>query len=273
MERRESRHAPGRPAALRLAVLGMVLLVTACQTTMPPPPPGVTLPELRGTWTGTWGGTPLMLVVVEQDEGPAGGGIYLGPWLVLGEQRPAVSGVIRFTRHGSAVSTNMRGWLGYSAGLTLVVQAHPADGRLELALKIGDGRLTGTGTSSLRGDPRGGVELTRTDLRTAASPAWLTPSPAARSGAGAGSARRAAPPRFREARGRSPGRRRRPPRWRPRRLAGIGTSLVLPEHPEGLAPAPDLRSRRGSRRIEPGALRVVPDRAIEKVHRRGCPVR
>ncbi|MBI2216345.1 MAG: hypothetical protein HYU51_03515 [Candidatus Rokubacteria bacterium] len=148
-----------------LAVLVAIVLValSACGTAPPAPSAGrVATADLLGTWTGTWGGTPLTVVIREQNGAGGGGGVYLGSWQVAGQRRPSVSGVMTYAVRGADVSTSVQGWLADPGRLTLYLEARPSDGRQELRLTVGDGRLTGTGTSSFRWGPQGSVELTRT---------------------------------------------------------------------------------------------------------------
>jgi hypothetical protein len=146
-----------------LAVLAAIVLVglSACGT--PPAPaasPGGSA-DLLGTWTGTWGGTPLTVVIREHTDAGRGG-VYLGPWQVAGDRRPGVSGIMTYAVRGAEVSTRVQGWLADTGRLTLYLEAAPPDGRQELRLNVGDGRLSGTGESSFRWGPQGTVDLTRT---------------------------------------------------------------------------------------------------------------
>jgi hypothetical protein len=145
-----------------VTVAALVAALAGCQTMPPAPPEGVAVPDLRGTWTGTWGNGPATLVIRDQASVHGARGLYAGPWQILGETRPNVSGILTFTLRGEPVSTSMEGWLGYSGGLRLVVEATaPSGGRQELVLDVDDGRLTGTGTSTFRWAPQGAVALTR----------------------------------------------------------------------------------------------------------------
>ncbi len=69
--------------------IGLAALLSACTA-----PPALTtpvgeMPDLRGTWTGTWGGTPLTLVVLEQRDAEAFDGVSVGSWQVFGRNLPA----------------------------------------------------------------------------------------------------------------------------------------------------------------------------------------
>jgi hypothetical protein len=136
---------------------------TSAPSPPPPPPPSATRlpPDLRGTWTGTWGGTPLSLLITEQaDAGDPVRGVYLGTFLVLGERAPTLSGVMTYTRRGEAVSVSVRGW---TRAVTLVLAAATPDGNQRLALRgAGSERLAGTGESDFRWGPQGMVEIART---------------------------------------------------------------------------------------------------------------
>lgn len=152
---------PGNLVALALAAL-----LTGCAGPTPPPPPvppAVAIPDLRGTWSGRWGGTPLTLLVIEQQDRDDSSGVHLGSLQVLGERAPTVSGVMTATIRGDAVSTSVEGWFGYVNGaLMLLVRGATSDGPLELSLtRVDRERLTGTGASRFRWGPRGPVDLTR----------------------------------------------------------------------------------------------------------------
>lgn len=143
----------------RLVVLA--LLLAACAATPPLSPPARPVPDLRGTWTGSWGGTPLTLLVLEQDVESASSGVSLGPWLMLGDPLPGLSGVLTFTVRSEAVSVNVRGRLGDSNGrLTLVLDPLTANGGQITLTSVDAQRLVGVGTSRASWEPQGPVELT-----------------------------------------------------------------------------------------------------------------
>lgn len=160
-----SRRAGARPASA--ALLGLLLAFAACTGRVippPPPAPGTTVPDLRGTWTGTWGGTPVALLIAEQAEaGASAGGLYVGGAHVLGQRQPTVAGVLTFTGPRGTTTTHARGWVGVEARrVRLLVVATPGAGDMTLDLVLGpDGRLTGTGQSAFRWGPHGAVTLTR----------------------------------------------------------------------------------------------------------------
>ena len=152
----------------RLAACAVILLVIAlagCAQTadLAPPPSPTALPDLRGTWVGTWGGAPMQLVIVEHRELGDYAGIYLGPVQVLGRRRPGVAGVLTSTIAGAPVSVNAEGWLGSVNGkLTLLLRATTPSGsqQLTLAQTAGD-RWSGRGESEFPWGPRGEIEIAR----------------------------------------------------------------------------------------------------------------
>ena len=129
---------------------------------MPSPARGP-VPDLRGTWAGTWGGRPASLLVTNQQDEFTESGVYLGSYALLGERRPGLTGILTSSIGQDTISTNAQGWFGYSGGrLMLVLRADMADGTQYLTLGFADERrLRGTGESSFRWGPRGPVELTR----------------------------------------------------------------------------------------------------------------
>ncbi|MGH7391144.1 MAG: hypothetical protein ACREM3_17055 [Candidatus Rokuibacteriota bacterium] len=150
-------------APLTIAVL--VLAPAGCAQTvdLAPPPPATEVPDLRGTWTGTWGGAPVRLVVSEQKELGDYSGVSVGPVQVLGRRLPGVSGVITSTIAGAPVTARVDGWLGYRGGrLTLLLNATTPDGRQQLVLaRAADDRWAGHGESDFAWGPQGPVELRR----------------------------------------------------------------------------------------------------------------
>src|SRR5437667_10535607 len=88
--------------------VGLALLFGGCVSTPSLTRPVSQVPDLRGTWTGAWGGTPLTLVVVTQEETPTSG-VYVGPWLLYGQQLTGVSGLLRFMVGYEALSVYVRG--------------------------------------------------------------------------------------------------------------------------------------------------------------------
>lgn len=157
----------------RHAVLGLVLLLAGCAGSHGPmaPPPGATLdiPDFRGTWTGTWGGSAVSLVITEQEDQDWRSGVYLGSMQVLGQRAPGVSGVLTSAVPGGRVSATIRGWLTTSGrgAVTLLLEASTVDGMQHLTLTSGPpDRLAGQGDSEFRWGPRGPIELMRSSPRT-----------------------------------------------------------------------------------------------------------
>ena len=145
-----------------LIALALTMLLGACAPTPPLTTPVGSVPDLRGTWKGTWGGTPLTLVILEQQDAAPADGVSIGPWHVLGRDLPGVSGVLTFTVRGEPVSVNVQGRLGSSNGrLTLVLEPLTVNGgQITLAWR-GEHRLAGAGTSRRSWEPQGLVELVR----------------------------------------------------------------------------------------------------------------
>lgn len=148
----------------RIGLAALLLGLTACAVAPPPPAPlpAGQAPDLRGTWTGTWGGAPLTLVVAEERL-VGESGVYVGAWQVFGGGGPGFSGVLTFGMRGERVSVPVVGRVGASGGRpTVLLQASgPAgDQYLQLALVAPD-RLQGAGESTYAWGPRGPAELTR----------------------------------------------------------------------------------------------------------------
>ena len=149
------------PRLIRLLAVGLTLLFGGCVSTPSLTTPVRPVPDLKGTWTGTWGGTPLTLLVVTQEEIPTSE-VYVGPWPLFGQQLPGVSGVLTFTVRAEAISVNVRGWLGDSNGrLTLVLDPLTVNGEQIRLTHVDEHRLVGVGTSRLSWEPQGPVELVR----------------------------------------------------------------------------------------------------------------
>jgi hypothetical protein len=148
-----------------LAIL-VIVLSAGCATTQAPPA-GPIVPDLRGTWSGTWGGTPLTVLVLEQRSGPGDSGLVIGPWQVLGERYPTLTGVITESIRGEMVSTHMDALIGDAGGgrLVVTVRARSAAGDQRLTLRLVDrDRLHGEGDSQYAWGPRGPVQLVRRAL-------------------------------------------------------------------------------------------------------------
>ncbi len=147
-------------------LLALTLLVAGCAGVPAPPAPapsGAALPDVLGTWTGTWGGTPLTLVITEQKELGAYSGLYFGPVQLLGQRAPGLTGVMTSTIAGQPVSASLQGWLGATGQrVSLVLYARTVHGIQQLALTgVEAGRLTGRGDSDFQWGPHGEVELRR----------------------------------------------------------------------------------------------------------------
>jgi hypothetical protein len=148
----------------RFAILVAAVMLAGCVADMPFPPPIDPVPDLLGTWEGTWGGEPLALLITAHVGDAGYSGVYLGGWQAAGPRRPGVSGMLTSTIRGVPVSSRMEGWLGNDiyGRLVLVAQTETPDGlqRLTLAL-VGQDELEGDGESSFRWGPEGPVQLTR----------------------------------------------------------------------------------------------------------------
>ncbi|HEY7648491.1 MAG TPA: hypothetical protein VID04_05755 [Methylomirabilota bacterium] len=163
----------------RRALLGLVLALAGCAGSPGPmAPPAASLadfPDFRGSWTGTWGGGPVRLVITEQDDQDWRSGVYVGSWQVLGQRVPGVSGVLTSAIAGDQVSASVKGWLTISArgALTLWLEARSVNGVQRLTLVSGPpDRLAGAGDSDFRWGPRGPIELSRSSpARTGAKTA------------------------------------------------------------------------------------------------------
>ena len=146
-----------------LPLVALVTLLSGCATTTPPQTMAPSfLPDLRGTWAGTWSGTPLTLVVLEQQQATPADGVFLGPWQLLGRELPSVSGILTLAVRGEPVSVNVQGRLGdWNGRLTLVFDQVTVNGG-QITLGLADQhRLTGAGTSRASWEPQGPVELVR----------------------------------------------------------------------------------------------------------------
>ena len=146
----------------RLFAVALLMLLGACATEVPLTMPVGPVPDLRGTWRGWWGGTPVTLLIVEQREASPVGGVFVGPWHLSGQDLWGVSGVLTLTVHGEAISVNVQGRLGDSNGrLTLVLEPITVNGGRMTLTHLGPHRLVGEGISAMRWEPQGPVELLR----------------------------------------------------------------------------------------------------------------
>jgi hypothetical protein len=148
---------------MRALGLALVLVLAGCASGEPVAPPAVSAPDLRGSWTGTWGGKPCALLLTQQTIGPGESSVMLGPWQLFGDRYPTVTGVLTSTIQGEQVSTHVDGQVGQAGGgfvLMLRARAGAGDQRLTLRLVAGD-RLQGSGDSQFRWGPQGPAQLTR----------------------------------------------------------------------------------------------------------------
>jgi hypothetical protein len=147
----------------------LALLTAGCVSA--PPPPAASAPDLRGTWTGTWAGAPLTLIVTEQRSGHGDSGLVIGPWQVLGEHYPTVGGVITSQIGGEPVSTRMDGLVADAGGRLVVnLRARSRAGEQRLTLRlVAPDRLEGNGDSQYGWGPQGPVQLVRDAQRAAVS--------------------------------------------------------------------------------------------------------
>lgn len=148
---------------MRRLGLVLVLILAGCATGEPVAPPAVSAPDLRGSWTGSWGGGPCALLLTEQTIGPGESSVMLGSWQVFGEHYPTVTGVLTSTIDGAQVSTRVEGLVGQTGrGLVLMLRARAGAGDQRLTLRLVDGdRLQGSGDSQYRWGARGPAHLTR----------------------------------------------------------------------------------------------------------------
>ena len=143
-------------------VAAIAVLLGACAGPPPLTNPVGLMPDLRGTWTGTWGGAPVTLVILEQRDAEPVDGLTVGPWQVLGQDLPGVAGILTVKIRNEMVSVNVRGRLGTSNGrLTLVLEPATVNGGWITLTRIEENRLAGTGTSQMSWEPQGRVELIR----------------------------------------------------------------------------------------------------------------
>ena len=148
---------------MRRGLVILTLLVAGCAGGPVLTQPSAVIPDVRGTWRGTWGAAPITLLVLEQGGTTRQGGITVGPWPLTGAGLPALDGVLTYPSNGTPVSVNVRGRFGdWNGGFTLVIDALTRDGQQLVLTRVGADRLGGTGTSRLRWDPAGPVELART---------------------------------------------------------------------------------------------------------------
>jgi hypothetical protein len=149
---------------MRLVLTTLVVLLTAgCVVTPPVGPPAVSPPDLRGTWIGTWGGTPLSFVVIDQQISTGDSGVVIGSWQLLGQYYPTVNGVMTTTIGGEAISTNMTGQIAqWGQGFALVLRGRSSAGDQEMRVRLVEAdRLVGEGQSQYAWGPQGSVQAVR----------------------------------------------------------------------------------------------------------------
>jgi hypothetical protein len=142
---------------------GLMLAGCASGTPLPTPPTGE-VPDLLGTWRGTWGGEPLVLLVTGQHEDTGYSGVFVGGAQIFGQRRPGISGVLTSTIRGAAVSSRAAGWFGRDATgrQVLLIQTDTPDGGQRLTLaRVSESQLQGMGESDFRWGPKGPAQLTR----------------------------------------------------------------------------------------------------------------
>jgi hypothetical protein len=153
------------PRSHHLLAVGLTLLLGGCATTPRLSVPATPVPDLRGTWTGSWGGTPLTLFVLQQEDAGPSGGVSLGPWQLVGQPLPGLSGVLTFTVGAEAISVNVQARLGdWNGRLTLVLEPLTPNGEQIILTHVDEHRMTGRGTSRVNWEPQGPVELVRQAL-------------------------------------------------------------------------------------------------------------
>jgi hypothetical protein len=146
--------------------VSLVAAVAGCAEPMAVPPgslapPTRPMPDLAGTWSGTWSGHPARLVVTQQGE-TSTSGVNVGPWPLLGRRLPGVSGVFTFASGGQPTTVHVRGYFGDSGGRpTLVLESVASDGPALTLTEVSPGRLSGVGTPALPWQPRGTIDLQR----------------------------------------------------------------------------------------------------------------
>ena len=154
-----------------LLVVAVAALLAACSTPPPLTTPAGLLPDLRGTWKGTWGATPLTLVILDQRDAAPVDGVSVGPWQVFGRDLPGVSGILTLKVRSELVSVNVQGRLGTSNGrLTLVLEPATANGGWISLTRLDENRMAGTGAAQMSWEPQGPVELIRQPQGPAANP-------------------------------------------------------------------------------------------------------
>jgi len=124
-----------------------------------PPPAAQVVPDLRGTWTGTWAQRPMTLLLLKQEEFPVGS-VYIGPWAPFAQRELGLSGILTFTVRDEAISVNVRGrFAGSNGGRALVLEPLTANGQQIVLTRVERDYLSGVGTSRASWEPSCPVEL------------------------------------------------------------------------------------------------------------------
>jgi hypothetical protein len=151
-----------------IALAVLMLLAGACTSVTvvaEPPPPGMegTIGDIRGSWRGTWGGAPAALLITELQMQAGYSGLYVGNYQLLGQERPAVSGILTSQINNEQTSVRAYGWFaGIEGQLALSLFADSPSGQQRLMLRPdGPDRFVGMGESSFRWGPNGPIQLTR----------------------------------------------------------------------------------------------------------------
>jgi hypothetical protein len=125
------------------------------------PAPAQVVPDLRGTWTGTWAQSPLTLLVLNHDEMPVSS-VYIGPWAPHAQRELGLSGILTFTARNEAISANVRGRFANSNGrYVLVLDPITGNGAQIVLTRVERDYMSGVGTSRATWEPSGPIELAR----------------------------------------------------------------------------------------------------------------
>jgi len=150
----------------RLLAVAFVAVLAGCAPAPPPlgpltPGAAVQTQDLRGTWAGTWAGSPLTLVVTSQQD-VATSDLTIGPWPVGGHIGPGITGVLTYAAAGQPMSVNVTGRLGSLNGRpALVLEPAGQVGQFMTLTFMDANRMVGMGRSHAQWDPEGPAELVR----------------------------------------------------------------------------------------------------------------
>ena len=126
-----------------------------------PPPAGQVVPDLRGTWAGTWAERPMTLLLLQLAEFPVGS-VYIGPWTPFAQRELGLSGVLTYAVRDEAISVNVRGRFAVANGRpALVLDPLTANGQQIMLTRVERDYMSGVGTSRATWEPSGPVELVR----------------------------------------------------------------------------------------------------------------